>query len=162
MTEKFTAGELRAAAGRLGYMTAAERVLTMLPQQHYEAEQVMAVARTSSCGIAMDAVLTEARWLREPSIASDDDVLTVRELREWQKRQNARHISPLFAKDVNIDGVIRDIVSHREPEYPEGTVVRDSDGKGNFYRRQGVHWSGFGSSRLWPDRHPVRPLKVIS
>jgi hypothetical protein len=163
MTEAFTADELRTAASRLGHSMEIERVLMIStsPDASYDLDMLKRAALVCSCAIATSAVLSEARRLREPSITSDDDVLTVGELRAWLKRGIGEKG---FGGGITvtlgyIDKMMADIVSHREPEYPEGTVVEVQDG-GRYRRTANGDWQVLGT--VISDKLLARPLKVVS
>jgi hypothetical protein len=162
MMETFTSDELRAAGSRLGQQQAVNGVLAALEDTvRYSTASVAGAAGEQACVVIMEDVIAEARRLREPSIANDDDVLTVGELRAWvQERFNSPGTIGVTLGRDSVDKIMADIVKHREPEYPEGIVVRDR--KGKFYQRiSSSTWRGF-DGRIISDGSPVRPLMVIS
>lgn len=123
--EKFTSRELHAAGASIGESQAVSATIGELDARAFSAETVIVAASLVGRQACMQEVLAEARRLREPSIANDDDVITVGELRAWLKRRSTLSTTTI-RKDGGIDELAADIVSHREPEYPEGTVVRDA------------------------------------
>lgn len=154
MTERFTAGELHAAGSRLGESSTVAGVLRNLQKsRHYSLQDIAEAGDAAGCGVIMATVIAEARRLRESGIYAGSDTLCVRELSAALKRLR------LY---TSLHEIMADVVSHREPEYPEGTVVRDNDGKGQWLRREGDLWVVFGRESRFTDEYPVKPLKVIS
>lgn len=166
MSETFTREELLTAATRLGHQFSMNKLtggnFSGTLGDQWTAEQLIIRLGYSSEWIR--EVLEEARRLRLPPIANDDDVLTVGELRAWLERQMGgplRNDVTMKLRRESIDKLAADIHALREPEYPEGTVVKDATGQewkrtksGNWRQRV---WSG----SIHEDSLPVRPLEVI-
>lgn len=158
--EKFTSRELHAAGASIGESQAVSATIGELDARAFSAETVIVAASLVGRQACMQEVLAEARRLREPSIANDDDVITVGELRAWLKRRSTLSTTTI-RKDGGIDELAADIVSHREPEYPEGTVVRDA--KKDWWFLNAVHkWESFGVSGCVNYDVPARPLTVVT
>lgn len=156
--EKFTSEELHVAGAHLGATTAVSATIGELGGGAFSAGTVIAAASIAGWNTRMQEVLAEARRLRKPVIANDDDVLTVGELSAAMKRKWGYKGTALQRE---VDALMADIVKNREPEYPEGIVVRDKNGEGDFYRRNKTGWTSFGG---WNFEYsiPIRPLKVMS
>lgn len=162
MTEVFTLSELLLAAQDALRARAISAILDDLtgrmawtPEEVAESGRRLGYFKSAPVIIAraremkgVTEILKEAR--REPEIYAGSDTIVVRELSAALKRLK------LY---TSLEEIMADIIAHREPEYPEGTVVQDVDGK--FWQRKGSGWAGFGSSTSFLGV-PPRPLKVIS
>lgn len=86
------------------------------------------------------------------AIWADSDTVTVKELRDAEKRQSSQLYS--------VEHLLRYIAEHREPEYPPGTIWQDS-GKPPvpWYRTGNGMWLRFGREGEFSHNYPVRPLK---
>ena len=189
MSESFTREELERAASRLGHILSMRKILDSAVGDILWTEERLRYWLGFGCEWLTE-VVAEARRLREkcgkphcrdgmhcrceschdggvhslfpdlsPQIANDDDTITVGELRAALIRNN---ISISRSQCDNLaDRLAADIHAHREPDYPEGTVVQDADGK--KWLRTGVRswklqiWSG----RVYDNSEPRRPLAVI-
>ena len=156
--ERFNPYELQKAGGRLGYSQAVTETLNQV-LGNPPVRTLLQMADTVQQRSRMEAVIEEARRLRQPA---DDDTITIGELRAWLDRElnPARPVKTMLITGMTIDKIVRDIRDHREPEYPEGTVV--TDGRGIQWKRRGEGWSRHNWSRdIFPLSEPRRPLKVI-
>jgi len=100
---------------------------------------------------------------REKSVLSDDDTVTVRELRETLTRMfpddRCQICGAAFhGGDKAHIAVLDDIFSHREPKYPYGTVWKDDSGV-HWQRATGDMWLRMGQSGTFSHTYPKRPLK---
>lgn len=86
------------------------------------------------------------------AIWTDGSTVTVKELRDAEKRQSSQLYS---VKDL-----LQSIEDHREPEYPPGTTWQDS-GKPPvpWYRTGDGMWLRFGREGEFSHNYPVRPLR---
>lgn len=80
---------------------------------------------------------------------TDADTVTVKELRDASRKGN-----------VFLPSLLAEISRNREPEYADGTVVRDAKGRW-WERRRVTGWVTFGTATVYPDNSPVRPLECM-
>jgi hypothetical protein len=161
MSETFTRRELDIAASRMGHIFSMNLLLAKAEaagESSWDEEQLRRWLGYH-CSWLTETV-AEARRLREPSIANDDDVLTVGELRQAIYREHAAAmIMSKTSADKRTDKLMANIIAHREPEYTEGTIVTDA--QGIQWKRSGAGWSRHGwSTDIFPLGEPRRPLKV--
>lgn len=157
---RYTETEIRAATGgplwleevlrRAGWKTGRENAWT--------AEELAVAASASGVPLSMDKLLRHLEAAHTPPAANDDDTLTVGELRAYRKRADIRRTAGIVS--TSADEIMADITAHREPPYPEGTVVRDAD-RVLWQKTRSAGWLAFGVIEPYPDDAPVRPLEVI-
>ena len=164
MSESFTREELRLAASRLGHVVSMDRILTAAAGNGEASLDEERLRYWLGYGCEwLTEIVAEARRLRQPPIANDEDELTVGELRAWLERQLSSPSRIQFTTSLtrdSIDKIMADIHAHREPDYPAGTVVQDADGID--WKRKGAGWSKtIWSVSVSPLSAPVRPLTVL-
>lgn len=86
----------------------------------------------------------------EPVIA-DSDTFTYAELADVLSATNVPRVSY---------DIVQAIVARREPDYPEGTVVRDANGV-YWKRADSKRWKSFDPFHVHENHVPVRPLKTM-
>jgi hypothetical protein len=86
---------------------------------------------------------------------TDTDIVTVKELREAEQRMR-----PLgFPSQVfPVQAILDDVMEHREPEYPAGTVWQDANGI-PWQRLPDGMWLKMGSDGKYSYSAPRRPLE---
>jgi hypothetical protein len=94
---------------------------------------------------------------------TDNDTISVAELRTAIR--HLRSWTAITTHDLIVNEIAEWIFAHREPEFPEGTVIKDADGK--FWRRHykfTAHptWEAFGLASIFEDTVPCRPLEIVS
>lgn len=157
MADTFTDEELINAGNRLGQVEAVAVTLKLLRSPRTADAVISAASEAGYCSRMTD-VLDEARRLRQPVIENDDDTLTVEELTEAMKRVIGSWSSSTV--EWRVSDIMRDIRAHREPDYPEGTVVEDAQGR--QWKRRDAGWSRRNwSTDIFPLSEPRRPLAVI-
>lgn len=80
----------------------------------------------------------------------DYDIVTVKELRDAEKRQSSQLYSVM--------DLLHCIAGNREPEYPYATVWKDDNGV-CWFRSSDKQWMRFGLSERYSHDKPKRPLK---
>jgi len=94
---------------------------------------------------------------REKSVLSDDDTVTVKEIRDAEKALQVRGQGSTI---YSAEQLLRKIHSSREPEYPVNSVWKDANGM--VWLRvadDGGGWACFGSAGTYSLNSPKRPLK---
>ena len=81
---------------------------------------------------------------------ADHDTITVKEIRESWKRL-------CYGTIADVNTLLRDISTHREPEHPHGSVWKDRNGA--IWFRSGNTWLKPGDSLVYTDTRPLRPLQ---
>jgi hypothetical protein len=106
----------------------------------------------NSIHYSLGELLASLRKLKDTHVHdfTDDDTITVRELREsWERVRGPSPGTGLLLEDIS---------KHREPEYPAGSVWRDRN-EVTWMRVAGRKWKQFGNVMAWADNVPARPLK---
>lgn len=127
----------------------------------YTAGEITCAGRTLCLENAADAVLDALRKNRTPTVANDDDVLTVGQLRE-AIRETVRGFSQgQWVSVGSADDFVDQVMERVNHPWESGDIVKDAIG--NWYKRtRGNHWQVFGSGEYISDATPVRPLKKIN
>lgn len=162
--KKFTFDEIRQAGAREGMTHAVDAIIRTVQAggtSCSEAEWLEAGC-TAGRGSAALAVLRRVRKDRAViPAAAGDDVVYVREIKEqWRKLFPQASAGTVAAE---VDQLVHEIFGRRE-NFPDGCIVTDA--KDCWWQRHDVDgktgWYAFGSSRLYDDDVPVRPLEVQS
>ena len=93
---------------------------------------------------------------------TNDDTITVKELRETWERQFPGMYPlqiPAADKQSTLNMFLRDISEHRE-NFPEKAVVQDPEG--NIWRLHNGKWQIFGITMTVNYHVPHRPLKLLA
>lgn len=157
---RYAEDTLRDAARELGLLASMDVILnmarkTMVPGTGgWRDERLRTAAKAVTLSGNLEKILDYLSLKSPPS-----GTFTARELEEYfRRRQAERNI--MGGARHEAQRILEDIESHREPEYPEGIVVRDACAI--WYCRRGSGWLGFGTSVIVGFTTPVRPLEVKS
>jgi hypothetical protein len=95
---------------------------------------------------------------QEETFTSTELVAALNRVTSLSSTSGVKWNSAYFSRTTMAMDLIRNIKTHREPQYENGTVV--SDAKNDFYRRVISGWEKFGSVNVFAYTTPVRPLTV--
>jgi hypothetical protein len=165
----YTLRELDAVSGSLENDTAMRKVLREV-QRTYDkitADRINSVGQRlglESAAAAVNWTLEANRRKNEVPVASDDDTITIGELREAIRRDGTYWLTSIPTIDATVDKLAKSIFDAREPDWKPGDVVKDADGR--FWKRTfgGKHhaWAAFETAMYQPFDIPKRPLEKIS
>lgn len=99
----------------------------------------------------VDTLLAELRKAKASPAFADSETITVKELRDAYA-----NVGDIF----NDDSLLAWIREHREPDYPHGTVWKDTGGV-IWFRTSDKMWYRFGSTVKFADERPRRPLRQM-
>lgn len=173
MNETFTSGELSEAAKGMLHRGNAERVIAAMVDSTAPEPWTRSAIRSVASSLRLLSVAQSMMAAAVKNRAAQDGImLSVAELRAAIGRVVAGytlkdHIHPAMVDPDGLCGqIVRDVINHREPVWEDGVVIRDKDGKGDFWRRHDVDgesgWYAFGNDFLYADDVPARPLREVS
>ena len=122
--------------------------------RNYTEEEFRKAAREAGYPTAADVIMME---LKRESVVSDNAEFTMKELKGWTVRHAAVSLHGADPAEV----IAKDILEHREPQYPDpvNTIVKSATG--TWYQRCTGGWRMFGSSGIALFDTPIRPLEVM-
>jgi hypothetical protein len=151
---KFTERQLRDAAP----VQWLDEVLSKARKAHagpWAAEELMSTANSLGSTFSMENLLR--RLTPKPAAYDDAETLTLGELKK--ALGDVQDLTQRIAHDVAAE-IMNHVMDHREPQYPEGTMVRDADGE-YWQKTHPSGWLAFGVELPYPDDEPKRPLEEI-
>lgn len=175
----FSAGQVIEAASLVGWKPRMEEVIAEARRRRQPViandDDVLTVGELSAAmkrkwgykGAALqrevDALMADIAGNRKPEVPGKDDTVSYQELEEWNARfrnENRNAVEMTLGRNF-ADILFSDVMAHREPGYPDGTVVKDA--KDDWWFRTAFgKWEAFGVSGSVAHDVPARPLKVVS
>lgn len=166
-THFYSTRELDTVLGSLAYDESMRKVINQVQRKRvqYSTQAIQEIGRELGLSSAASAVLDALEKNREKkksvTVANDDDVLTVGQLREAVAEVTRGFAQGRWVTEGSANDFIDEVMQRVNHPWNAGDIVKD--GIGNWYKRtRSGTWMSFGNSGYHPDSTPVRPLKKIN
>jgi hypothetical protein len=162
----YSTRELDEVLGTLNDDTSMRKVITEAKRKRvqFSTESIRQIGKelyVESAAIAVLGALEKNREKKNVTVANDDDVLTVGQLRAALKETVRGFAQGSWVTEGSSDDFVDQVMQRVNHPWDQGDIVEDAIG--NWYKRTAFNsWMSFGNSGYHADSTPVRPLRKIN